>query len=95
MAPSSQQFNRKKIRCGKCHTRMLDRFQTADEQWILHIKKGPLEFYTSWLVITCPHCRSRYRITAEAGIVERYTNANFEKKAQDATTGQHTARVGS
>ncbi len=78
---------RTKVRCTKCHIRLLDRGQLADGTWIIHLKKQQMNVYIPfWLVIECNNCGSEYRIEANKGIVEKYVNNYFQEK--DGTGNQ-------
>ena len=70
-----QLSKRTKVRCTKCHIRLLDRGQLADGTWIIHFKKQQINIYVPfWLVMECNQCGSTYRIDADKGIVEKYIN---------------------
>lgn len=46
----------------------------------LYIKHRGYEMRTFLAVITCPNCRSCYRISGEKGIEEKIPNQYFEAK---------------
>lgn len=78
---------RTKVRCTKCHIRLVDRGQLADGTWIIHLKKQQMNAYIPfWMVMECNNCGSEYRITAEKGIVEKYVNHYIVEK--DGTGNQ-------
>lgn len=73
--------NRKKVRCTKCHIRILDRGQMADGIWMIHLKKQQMNAYIPfWLVIECNNCGSIYRVDADKGVVEKYLTTYFRKQ---------------
>lgn len=67
----SQDYERIKIRCSKCHARMIDRVKTPDG-WILHFKQGRWNLYVSAALLTCGHCGSGHHIDAKKGIISAH-----------------------
>ena len=78
---------RTKVRCSKCHIRMLDRGQLANGTWIIHLKKQQMNAYIPfWMVIECNNCGSIYHIDADKGITGKFKNDYFMEK--NATRNQ-------
>ncbi len=91
---------RTKVRCTKCHVRLLDRGQMADGTWMIHLKKQQMNVYIPfWLVIECNNCGSIYKVDADKGIVEKYLNSYLQEKDgtgnQEQNSDTELATVGS
>ena len=92
-----QLYNRKKVKCTKCITRLIDRGQTSNGQWFLFYQKKNLKAYIPfWLLMECPNCGSLYMIEAEKGITDRYINSYSDKtrKKPDGSKGNNQQGTG-
>ena len=79
--------NRTKVRCTKCHTRLIDRGKLSNGQWMLHLQaKGKYLVYIPFFVVMyCPNCDSIYTIDAEKGITHRDINQFTDRKKPDGS----------
>ncbi len=78
---------RTKIRCTKCHIRLLDRGRLPDGIWMIHLKKQQMNVYIPfWLVIECNNCGSIYKVDADKGIVEKDGTGNQEQNSNTELT---------
>jgi hypothetical protein len=90
MRTSTQQPSRKmpaarKVLCKQCY-RQLCQMTTVhngkDEQSALLVKHKRMEIMGFLFVITCPNCRSKYRIEAGQGITDEYVNSYHNRRAE-------------
>jgi len=71
----------KRIYCQKCSRMVCKRVPVTlegVETYALEIKHRGYELRTFMAVITCPVCRSCYRISGDKGIEAKITNQYFE-----------------
>ena len=75
----------RKVLCKKCYRQLCQQTEVhngTDEQSALFIKHKRLEILALMVVITCPNCRSKYRIEAGQGIVDEYLNSYHDKREE-------------
>ncbi len=87
---------RTKIRCAKCHVRLVDRGTMTDGTWMIHLKKRQMNVYIPfWLVIECNNCGSIYKIDADKGIVEKHLQEKDGTGNQEQNSNTELTAVGS
>lgn len=75
----------KKVFCRKCGRLLCKRIPVTLEgvqTYALYIKHRGYELQTFMAVVTCPMCRSCYRISGDKGIEAEIPNQYFEAKCQ-------------
>ncbi len=76
----------KNIYCQQCRRLLCKRVPVTlegDETYALHVKHRGYELRTFMAVVTCPNCRSCYRLSGDKGIEEKIPNQYFEAKCRN------------